>query len=59
MAGLLVGQVVASKKALICPGHPFQHHPDPCFWIFIIAYTVAGGLKAVVLTDVLSGLPLS
>lgn len=51
MAGLLVGQVVASKKLLFALGI----HSNTIlilFWIFIIAYTVAGGLKAVVLTDV-------
>jgi solute:Na+ symporter, SSS family len=51
MAGILVGQVIASKKLLYALGI----HSDAIliiFWLFIIAYTVVGGLKAVVLTDI-------
>ena len=51
LCGLLVGQIVASRSVMI--GFGLQ---NPLifigFWIFIIGYTMFGGLGAVVATDV-------
>lgn len=51
MCGILVGQVVASRKFLYGLGIDTDWILI-LFWLFIITYTVIGGLKAVVLTDV-------
>src|SRR5690606_19308815 len=51
MFGFLIGQVVASKKLLLGLGV----NSELLFislWLFIIIYTVMGGLKAVVITDI-------
>jgi SSS family solute:Na+ symporter len=51
MSGILLAQVVGSKALII--GLGVQN--EPLFiglWIFIIAYTMIGGLYAVVLTDI-------
>lgn len=53
MSGLLVGQIVASRTIIdsLNLGLTTEWF-FIAFWIFIIAYTMAGGLKAVVITDV-------
>lgn len=51
MCGILVGQVVASRKFLYGLGIDSDWILI-IFWLFIITYTVVGGLKAVVLTDI-------
>ncbi len=51
LCGILVSQIVGSK-ALISAVIP---HADPyfiAFWLFLIAYTMVGGLEAVVITDI-------
>jgi len=51
MSGVLLAQVVGSKALIIGLGV----NNEPLFiglWIFIIAYTMIGGLYAVVLTDI-------
>ncbi len=51
LGGLLLAQVVASKTILT--GLGFSHEiAFIIFWAFIIAYTMLGGLKAVVITDI-------
>ena len=50
MCGILLGQVVGSKILIAGLGV----HNEPLFiglWLFIITYTMIGGLEAVVLTD--------
>ncbi len=51
MSGILVGQVVASRRFMLGLGFDMEWL-FLAFWAFIIAYTVLGGLKAVVVTDV-------
>ncbi len=51
MTGILVGQVVASRKFIYGLGIDADWILI-IFWLFIISYTVIGGLKAVVLTDI-------
>ncbi|MEX0672362.1 MAG: sodium:solute symporter family protein [Candidatus Babeliales bacterium] len=51
LGGLLLGQIVASKTLLAGLGFT-NEGAFLLFWIFIIAYTVMGGLKAVVWTDI-------
>jgi SSS family solute:Na+ symporter len=51
MCGILVGQVVAAKKFLFALGMT-QEWLFIAFWAFVIIYTMVGGLKAVILTDV-------
>jgi SSS family solute:Na+ symporter len=51
LCGILTGQVVASRMFL--HGLGVQHEGVfLLFWAFVIFYTVMGGLKAVVLTDI-------
>ncbi len=50
MSGVLIAQIIASKALITSFG--FTNEPlFIAFWIFTIAYTMAGGLKAVVWTD--------
>ncbi len=51
MGGLLLAQIVASKTVLTGLGLG-NEIAFLLFWAFIIAYTMMGGLKAVVITDV-------
>jgi solute:Na+ symporter, SSS family len=53
MSGLLIGQIVASKELFkyALGAGSFMQVFFIFFWIFIIAYTIAGGLKAVVIAD--------
>lgn len=51
MSGILVGQVIASRRLLLGLGID-GNWILIAFWAFVILYTVIGGLKAVVLTDV-------
>lgn len=51
MAGLLIGQIVASKSLLLGLGIDNQV-VFLSFWSFVIIYTMIGGLKAVVMTDI-------
>ncbi len=51
MAGLLIGQIVASKTLLLGLGIDNQLI-FIAFWAFVILYTMIGGLKAVVMTDI-------
>jgi solute:Na+ symporter, SSS family len=51
MIGLLVGQIVASHNLFNALGIGSDLILF-IFWIFVIVYTVTGGLKAVVITDV-------
>lgn len=51
MAGLLIGQIVASKSLLLGLGIDNQII-FLGFWSFVIIYTMIGGLKAVVMTDI-------
>lgn len=51
MSGVLIAQIIASKALIVSFG--FANEPIfIAFWIFTIAYTMAGGLKAVVWTDI-------
>lgn len=51
MVGLLAGQVVASRALFQALG--ISHEGALLlFWVFVITYTVVGGLKAVVITDI-------
>jgi len=53
MSGILIGQIVASKelfKFAFGTGFSMQVF-FVFFWIFIITYTIVGGLKAVVIAD--------
>lgn len=53
MSGLLIGQVVASRTIIDSLNLGMAAESlFLAFWIFIILYTMAGGLKAVVITDV-------
>ncbi len=53
MCGILIGQVVGSRSIIDTLGlGPSTELIFILFWLFIIAYTVVGGLKAVVITDV-------
>ena len=55
LCGILIGQIVASREFIV---GIFQSQSLGTeimfllFWIFIITYTILGGLKAVVITDV-------
>ncbi len=53
MSGILIGQIVGSRTIIsslnLGAGTEFIFI---AFWLFIILYTMAGGLKAVVITDV-------
>lgn len=49
---ILIAQVIASKKFMISLGVP-QDIFFLAFWGIVIFYTVAGGLKAVVATDII------
>lgn len=51
MAGLLIGQIVASKTLLLGLGIENQFI-FIAFWAFVVVYTMVGGLKAVVMTDI-------
>lgn len=51
MCGILVAQVVASKS-LLAGLNIHNEYIFLMFWAFIIIYTMIGGLKAVVFTDV-------
>ncbi len=51
MSGILIGQIVGSKVLLAGLGF-FNEPIFIIFWLFTIFYTVVGGLKAVVLTDI-------
>ncbi|HBR70779.1 TPA: hypothetical protein DIC20_00490 [Candidatus Dependentiae bacterium] len=53
MGGILIGQIVASKELFkFALGNSLAMQLFFIFfWIFIIAYTIAGGLKAVVIAD--------
>lgn len=51
MSGILVGQVIASRSLLVGMGIT-NEYIFLAFWAFVIIYTMVGGLKAVVLTDV-------
>ena len=51
MGGILVGQVVGARTLLMGLGL-FNEPIFIAFWLFTIWYTMVGGLKAVVLTDV-------
>jgi len=51
LGGILAGQIVASKKLI----NTFTNNYDwllTCFWLAVIFYTMFGGLKAVVATDI-------
>jgi len=51
MSGILIGQIVGSK--ILLAGLGFFNEPIfIIFWLFTIFYTMVGGLKAVVLTDI-------
>lgn len=50
LCGLLIGQIVASKTLIHSLGITSEI-PFLVFWVLIIGYTVMGGLKAVVATD--------
>lgn len=50
MSGILIAQVIGSKKLLLSLGF-FNEPMFIAFWFFTIWYTMAGGLRAVVLTD--------
>lgn len=50
MSGILIGQIVGSKKLLLSLGLD-NEFIFILFWFFTIWYTMAGGLKAVVWTD--------
>jgi len=54
MSGLLIGQIVASKELLkfALGSGPMTQFFFILFWIFVITYTIVGGLKAVVMTDI-------
>ncbi len=53
MSGLLVGQVVASRTIIDSLNLGMATEwIFLAFWLFIIIYTMAGGLKAVIITDV-------
>jgi SSS family solute:Na+ symporter len=51
MSGILVAQVVASKS-LLAGLNITNEFIFIAFWVFVILYTMVGGLKAVVFTDV-------
>lgn len=51
MSGILVGQVVGAKAILAGLGF-FNESIFITFWLFTILYTMIGGLKAVVFTDI-------
>ena len=50
MGGILIGLVVSSRRFMIGCGIDSDWILY-IFWVFLIAYTVIGGLKAVVMTD--------
>ncbi|MBA3957841.1 MAG: sodium:solute symporter family protein [Parachlamydiaceae bacterium] len=52
---ILIAQVIASKKFLISLGVT-QNWIFAAFWAIVIIYTVTGGLKAVVATDIIQAL---
>jgi len=54
MSGILIGQIVFSKELLkfAIGSGPTTQFFFILFWVFIITYTIVGGLKAVVMTDV-------
>lgn len=51
LGGILAGQILASRKLI---GTFTQDHNwiVTCFWLLVITYTMFGGLKAVVATDI-------
>jgi SSS family solute:Na+ symporter len=51
MCGILVAQVIASKT-LLAGLEVHNEYIFLAFWLFVIIYTMMGGLKAVVFTDV-------
>ena len=51
MTGLLIGQVVASRRFMVGLGVG-NEAIVLAFWAFVILYTVMGGLKSVVVTDI-------
>jgi len=50
MSGILIAQILASRAILNGVGLPHEAI-FVCFWLFVIIYTMSGGLKAVVWTD--------
>lgn len=51
LCGILIGNIIASRTLIESLGFKNQLF-FTIFWLFIILYTMIGGLKAVVLTDV-------
>ncbi len=51
LGGILVGQVVTSKSIFLALGIQ-NEWVIVLFWLFMIIYTMLGGLKAVVVTDI-------
>ncbi len=51
LCGLLIGQIVGSRMIIAGLG-PYHESIFIAFWLFVIIYTMVGGLKAVVMTDV-------
>lgn len=51
LSGILIAQIVGSKSFLLSIGFDNQI-VFLCFWSFTIFYTMMGGLKAVILTDI-------
>lgn len=55
LCGLLIGQIVASREFIIGVFQTQSFGTEfifLAFWVFIITYTILGGLKAVVITDI-------
>ncbi|HJM69033.1 MAG TPA: sodium:solute symporter family protein [Candidatus Babeliales bacterium] len=55
LCGILIGQIVASREFIVGIFQAQTFGTEIVFllfWVFIIAYTIIGGLKAVVITDV-------
>jgi SSS family solute:Na+ symporter len=51
MAGILVAQIIAARRFMIGL-EIYNHWLFVGFWLFVIGYTMIGGLKAVVVTDI-------
>jgi solute:Na+ symporter, SSS family len=54
MCGILIGQIISTKMLLISllGNTPITQFFFIFFWAFVIIYTIVGGLKAVVMTDI-------
>ncbi|MBT4856432.1 sodium:solute symporter family protein [bacterium] len=55
LCGILIGQIVASREFIFGVFQSQSMGTEAIFllfWVFIIAYTILGGLEAVVITDV-------